>query len=38
MASYSGGDTLRNFTLAQDAFQYEAFARSSATDLNGAPR
>jgi hypothetical protein len=37
MASYSGGDSLRNFTLAQDAFQYEAFARSSVTDLNGAP-
>jgi len=37
MASYSGGDTLRNFTVAQDAFQYEAFARSSATSLNGAP-
>jgi hypothetical protein len=37
IASYSGGDTLRNFTLAQDAFQYEAFARSSASDLNGAP-
>jgi hypothetical protein len=25
IASYSGGDTLRDFTLAQDAFQYEAF-------------
>jgi hypothetical protein len=37
MASYSGGDTLRNFTVAQDAFQYEAFARSSSTSLNGAP-
>jgi hypothetical protein len=37
MASYSGGDTLRNFTLAQDAFQYEAFARSSVTSLNGQP-
>ena len=37
IASYSGGDTLRNFTLAQDAFQYEAFARSSASDLNGSP-
>ena len=36
-SSYSGGDTLRNFTLAQDAFQYEAFARSSATSLNGSP-
>ncbi len=37
IASYSGGDKLRNFTVAQDAFQYEAFARSSATDQNGAP-
>jgi len=37
IASYSGGDKLRNFTVAQDAFQYEAFARSSASDLNGAP-
>jgi hypothetical protein len=37
MASYSGGDTLRNFTLAQNAFQYAAFARSSVSDLNGAP-
>jgi len=37
MASYSGGDTLRNFTLAQNAFQYQAFARSSVSDLNGAP-
>jgi hypothetical protein len=37
IASYSGGDKLRNFTVAQDAFQYEAFARSSASDQNGAP-
>jgi hypothetical protein len=37
IASYSGGDKLRNFTLAQDAFQYEAFARSSVTDQNGSP-
>lgn len=36
-ASYSGGDTTRNFTVAQDAFQYEAFGRSSATNLNGQP-
>jgi hypothetical protein len=35
--SYSGGDTLRNFTLAQNAFQYNMFARSSASDLNGSP-
>lgn len=37
IASYSGGDKLRNFTVAQDAFQYEAFARSSVSDQNGAP-
>jgi hypothetical protein len=35
--SYSGGDTLRNFTVAQNAFQYNMFARSSASDLNGSP-
>jgi hypothetical protein len=34
---YSGGDTVRNFTLAQNAFQYNMFARSSTTDINGAP-
>jgi hypothetical protein len=37
IASYSGGDKVRNFTLAQNAFQYEGFARSSASDQNGAP-
>ena len=36
-ASYSGGDTTRNFTVAQDTFQYEAFGRSSATSQNGQP-
>jgi hypothetical protein len=35
--SYSGGDTLRNFTVAQNAFQYNMFARSSVSDLNGSP-
>jgi hypothetical protein len=35
--TYSGGDTVRNFTLAQNAFQYNMFARSSASDLNGSP-
>jgi hypothetical protein len=34
---YSGGDNVRNFTLAQNAFQYNMFARSSASDLNGSP-
>jgi cytochrome c553 len=37
MISYSGGDTARNFTVAQNAFQYNMFARSSASDLNGSP-
>ena len=37
MASYSGGTAARNFTMAQRAYQYEMFARSSATDANGAP-
>lgn len=35
--SYSGGDTVRNFTVAQNAFQYNLFARGSASDLNGSP-
>jgi hypothetical protein len=37
LASYSGGAGARNFTLAQRAYQYEAFGRSSATDGDGAP-
>ena len=37
MASYSGGTSERNFTLGQDQFQYEMFARSSNTDANGSP-
>lgn len=37
LASYSGGAGARNFTLAQRAYQYEAFGRSSSTDSNGAP-
>jgi hypothetical protein len=37
LASYGSGTTTKNFTLAQHAYQYEAFARSSATDTNGAP-
>jgi len=37
MASYSGGSSERNFTLGQDQFQYEMFARSSNTDANGSP-
>jgi len=37
MVSYSGSPTTRNATLAQQAFQYEAFTRNSKTDTNGAP-
>lgn len=37
MAGYSGGTTLRNFTLAQDAMQYQAYGRSTVSDTNGAP-
>ena len=37
MASYSGGTSARNFTMAQRAYQYEMYSRSSATDANGAP-
>ena len=37
MVSYSGSPTTRNATLAQQAFQYEAFTRSSKTSTNGAP-
>lgn len=35
--SYAGGATTRNFTLAQRAYQYEAFARSDKSSANGAP-
>jgi Concanavalin A-like lectin/glucanases superfamily len=37
IVSYSGSPTTRNATLAQQAFQYEAFTRSSKTSTNGAP-
>jgi hypothetical protein len=37
IASYSGGNTVRDFTIAQRQYQYEVFGRSSATDSNGAP-
>ena len=44
MVSYSGGDTLRNFTLAQTNQDYDFMLRSSAasgmtnTELNGMPQ
>jgi hypothetical protein len=37
LVSYSGSAKTRDATLAQQAFQYEAYARSSTTDTNGAP-
>jgi hypothetical protein len=37
LASYGSGTTTKNFTLGQHEYQYEVFARSSATDTNGAP-
>ncbi len=37
MGGYSGGTTARNFTLAQDAMQYQAYGRSTVSDANGAP-
>jgi len=37
VVSYSGSDMTRNFTLAQDAMQYEGFNRSTNTSLNGQP-
>jgi hypothetical protein len=37
IVSYSGGPKVRNATLSQKAFQYQANVRSSVTDTNGAP-
>ncbi len=37
IVSYSGGPKVRNATLTQKAFQYQANVRSSVTDTNGAP-
>jgi|HubBroStandDraft_1064217.scaffolds.fasta_scaffold00180_36 hypothetical protein len=37
VVSYSGSNTTRNATLAQDVMQYEGMTRSSATDTNGQP-
>jgi hypothetical protein len=38
MVSYSGGDTLRNFTLGQTNQNYDFIMRSSNADLNGMPQ
>ena len=35
--TYSGGTMVRNFTLAQRAYQYQVMTRASNTDANGAP-
>jgi hypothetical protein len=37
VVSYSGSNTTRNATLAQDVAQYESMTRSSTTDTNGQP-
>ncbi len=37
IVSYSGSDTVRNFTLGQTLYNYDAFNRSSTTDDNGSP-
>jgi hypothetical protein len=37
LLSYSGGTMVRNATLAQRAYQYEALGRASTTGANGAP-
>jgi hypothetical protein len=38
MVSYSGGDTLRNFTLGQTNQDYDFMMRGSNSDLNGMPQ
>jgi hypothetical protein len=38
MVSYSGGDSVRNFTLGQTNQQYDFIMRGSNTDLNGMPQ
>jgi hypothetical protein len=38
MVSYSGGDTLRNFTLGQTNQDYDFMLRSSNSGLNGTPQ
>ncbi len=38
MVSYSGGDTLRNFTLGQTNQNYDYLMRSTGSDLNGMPQ
>jgi Concanavalin A-like lectin/glucanases superfamily len=37
IVSYSGGTTVRNFTLGQTLYSYDFYARSSVSDANGDP-
>ncbi len=37
IVSYSAGATVRNFTLGQTLYNYEAYNRSGGSDANGAP-
>jgi hypothetical protein len=37
IVSYSAGDTTRNFTLAQNMYQYQGYTRSDKTSANGNP-
>jgi hypothetical protein len=37
IVTYSGGTTLRNFTLGQTMYSYDFYGRSSNTSANGAP-
>lgn len=37
IVSLSGGTTARNFTLAQDEYNYDFYARSTSTGANGTP-
>ena len=37
IASYSGGETTRNFTLGQTMYNYDFMQRSTTTDANGSP-
>lgn len=38
IVSYSGSTTARNFTMGQNLYNYEFYARSSATGSNGTPQ
>jgi hypothetical protein len=38
IVSYSGGTSVRNFTLGQTLYSYDFMARSTSSDANGEPR